>query len=88
VARRYGFDPAVSKAHGHRPDPAKAAAVASASRLANGAPTKWVGGRMIGQHYGIGSAAIGAIHCWLADRGRDDGNRGFAHEATNKQENE
>jgi hypothetical protein len=25
-------------------------------------------GRLIGQHYEIGSSAIGAIHCRLADR--------------------
>ena len=62
VARRYGVDPAVLKTHGHHAGPAKAAAVAVASRLAN------LSGRQIGQHYGIGSAAIGAIHRRLADR--------------------
>jgi hypothetical protein len=62
VARRYGIDPAVLKTHGHHAGPAKAAAVALASRLAN------LSGRLIGQHYGIGSAAIGAIHRRLADR--------------------
>ena len=62
VARRYGVDPAVLKTHGHHAGPAKAAAVALASRLAN------LSGRLIGQHYGIGSAAIGAIHRRLADR--------------------
>ena len=62
VARRYGVDPAVLKTHGHHAGPAKAAAVAVASRLAN------LSGRLIGQHYGIGSAAIGAIHRRLADR--------------------
>ena len=36
--------------------------MALASRLAN------LSGRLIGQHYGIGSAAIGAIHRRLADR--------------------
>ena len=62
VARRYGVDPAILKTHGHHAGPAKAAAVAVASRLAN------LSGRLIGQHYGIGSAAIGAIHRRLADR--------------------
>ena len=76
VARRYDIDPAVLKAHGHHAGPAKAAVVALASRLAN------LNGRMIGQHYGIGSAAIVAIHRWLADRGRGDENRRFAHKAT------
>jgi hypothetical protein len=47
---------------GHHAGSAKAAAVALASRLAN------LSGRLIGQHYGIGSAAIGAIHRRLADR--------------------
>jgi hypothetical protein len=51
----------VLKAHGHHAGAAKAVAVALASRLAN------LSGRMIGQHYGIGSSAIGAIHR-LADR--------------------
>jgi len=37
-------------------------AVALASRLADES------GRAIGEHYGIGSAAIGAIHRRLADR--------------------
>ena len=62
VARRYGVDPAVLKTHGHHAGPAKAAAVALASRLAN------MSGRLVGEHYGIGSAAIGAIHRRLADR--------------------
>src|SRR5208337_645109 len=62
VGRRYGVDPAVLKTHGHHAGPAKAVAVALASRLAN------LSGRLIGQHYGIGSAAIGAIHRRLADR--------------------
>jgi hypothetical protein len=50
------------KTHGHRAGPAKAAAVALASQLAN------LSGRLIEQHYGIGSAAIGATHRRLADR--------------------
>lgn len=62
VARRYDIDPAVLKTHGHHAGPAKAVAVALASRLAN------TSGRAIAQHYGIGSAAIGAIHRRLADR--------------------
>ncbi len=62
VARHYGIDPAVLKTHGHHAGPAKAVAVALASRLAA------VNGRAIGEHYGIGSAAIGAIHRRLANR--------------------
>ena len=62
VARRYGIDPAVLNTHGHHAGPAKAVAVAVASRLAN------LSGCRIGQHYGIGSSAIGAIHRRLADR--------------------
>jgi hypothetical protein len=50
------------KTHGHHAGPATATAVALASRLAN------LSGRLIGEHYGIGSAAIGAIHRRLADR--------------------
>ena len=62
VAGRYGVDPAALKMHGHHAGPAKAAAVALASRLAN------MSGRLIGQHYGISSSAIVAIHRRLADR--------------------
>ncbi len=62
VARRYGVDAAVLKTHGHHAGVAKAVAVALASRLAN------LSGRTIGQHYAIGSSAIGAIHRRLADR--------------------
>ena len=62
MARRYGIDPAVLKMHGHHAGPAKAAAVALASRLAD------TGGRLIGQHYGISSSGIAAIHRRLADR--------------------
>ncbi len=62
VARRYGLDPAVLRAHGRHAGPAKAVAVALASRLAE------ANGRAVGEHYGIGSSAIGAIHRRLADR--------------------
>ncbi len=62
VARRYGVATAVLKTHGHHAGVAKAVAVALASRLAN------LSGRTIGQHYEIGSSAIGAIHRRLADR--------------------
>ncbi len=62
VARRYGLDPAVLKAHGRHAGPAKAVGVALASRLAE------ANGRAVGEHYGIGSSAIGAIHRRLADR--------------------
>jgi hypothetical protein len=51
----------VLKSHGHHAGVTKAVAVALASRLAT------LSGRTIGQHYGIGSSAIGAIHR-LADR--------------------
>ena len=54
VGRRYGVDPAGLKTHGHHAGAAKATAVAFASRLAN------LSGRLVGQHYAIGSAAIGA----------------------------
>ena len=62
VSRHYGVDPGVLKSHGHHAGPAKAAAVALASRLAEAT------GRAIGQHYGIGSAAVGAIRRRIADR--------------------
>jgi hypothetical protein len=62
VARRYGVDPAVLKTHAHHAGPAKAVAVALASRLAD------VKGRVIGEHYGISSFAIVAIHRRLPDR--------------------
>jgi hypothetical protein len=62
VSTRYGIDPAVLKAHGRHAGPAKAVAVALASRLAEAS------GRAIGLHYGIGSAAVGAIQHRLADR--------------------
>jgi REP element-mobilizing transposase RayT len=62
VARRFGIDPAVLSAHGHHAGPAKAVAVVLAARLAK------VSGREIGQHYGIGSSAIGSIHRRIAKR--------------------
>ncbi len=62
VARRYGVDPAVLKTHGHHAGPAKAAAVALASRLAN------VSGRLIAEHYGISSSRIVGIPRRLPDR--------------------
>jgi hypothetical protein len=62
VARRYGIDAAVLKTHGHHAGPAKAVAVALASRLAD------VKARVIGEHYGISSSAIVAIHRRLAAR--------------------
>jgi hypothetical protein len=52
----------VLKLHGHHAGVAKAVAVTLASRLAT------LSGRTIGQHYGIGSSAISAIHRRLADR--------------------
>jgi len=62
VSRRYGIDPEVLQAHGHHAGPAKAVAVALASRLAE------VTGRAIGLHYGIGSSAVRATNRRLADR--------------------
>lgn len=62
VSRRYGVEARVLKTHGHHAGPAKAVAVALASRLANAT------GRAIGLHYGISSSAIGAIHRRLAGR--------------------
>jgi hypothetical protein len=49
-------------AHGHRVGAAKAAAVELAARLAD------MSGRAIGLRYGIGAAAVGAIHQRLQDR--------------------
>jgi len=55
--------------------------VALASRLAK------LSGRLVGQHYGIGSAAIGAIHRRLADRPtRRTGDYRIADKATKKEE--
>ena len=62
VARRYNVEPAVLSTHGHQAGPAKSVAVVLASELAN------LSGRAIGEHYGIGSSAIGAIHRRLANR--------------------
>ena len=62
VARRYRVDAAVLKTHGHHAGPAKAAAVALASRLAN------ISGRLIAQHYAISSSGIVGIHRRLAER--------------------
>lgn len=62
VARHYRIDRTMLSAHGHRAGPAKAVAVALASRLAG------MSGRSVGQHYGIGAAAVGAIHHRLTGR--------------------
>ena len=62
VAHRYGVEPAVLSTHDHHAGPAKSVAVVLASELAN------LSGRAIGEHYGIGSSAIGAIHPRLANR--------------------
>jgi putative transposase len=62
VARHYGIEVAVLSAHGHRAGPAKAVAVELAARLAG------MGSRAIGVRYGIGAAAVGAIHQRLAAR--------------------
>ena len=62
VAHRYGVEPPVLSTHGHHAGPAKSVAVVLASELAN------LSGRAIGEHYGIGSSAIGAIHRRLANR--------------------
>ena len=62
VSRHYGINPGVLKSHGRHAGPAKAVAVAVASRLAEAT------GRAIGLRYGIGSAAVGAIRRRIADR--------------------
>lgn len=62
VARPYGVDRALLSAHGRRAGAAKAAAVELAARLAD------VSHRAVGVRYGIGAAAVGAIHRRLQDR--------------------
>jgi ApbE superfamily uncharacterized protein (UPF0280 family) len=62
VSRHFGIDPGVLSSHGHHAGPAKAVAVAVASRLAEASA------RQIGLHYGIGSSAVRAIHRRLAER--------------------
>ncbi|MGO9114594.1 MAG: hypothetical protein ACLP9L_35710 [Thermoguttaceae bacterium] len=62
LAQCYGMDRSLLSAHGYRAGPGKAVAVESAARLAE------MSGRLIGEHYGIGAAAVGANHRRLADR--------------------
>ena len=62
VARRYGVEVTVLKAHGHHAGPSKAVAVALAASLAN------MTCRAIAEHYGVGSSAVSAIQRRLADR--------------------
>jgi REP element-mobilizing transposase RayT len=62
VARRYGVEATVLKAHGHHAGPSKAVAVALAASLANTTC------RAIAEHYGVGSSAVSAIQRRLADR--------------------
>ena len=62
VTRHYGVAPENLRSHGRRAGPAKAVAVALASRLSD------LSGRAIGVRYGIGSSAIGSIHQRLAQR--------------------
>ena len=62
VARRYGVEATVLKAHGHRAGPSKAVAVVLAAGLANTTC------RAIAEHYGVGSSAVSAIQRRLADR--------------------
>jgi hypothetical protein len=62
VSRHFGIDPGVLSSHGHHAGPAKAVAVAVASRLAEATA------REIGLHYGIGSSAVRATDRRLAER--------------------
>lgn len=62
VSRHYGLAPVDLKTHGRHAGPAKAVAVALASRLTG------ANGRTIGLRYGVGSSAIGSIHRRLAAR--------------------
>ena len=55
-------DPDFPTSHGRSEGPAKAVAVALASRLAG------VTNRAVGEHYGIGSSAVNSIHVRLSDR--------------------
>jgi hypothetical protein len=61
VARHYGIEPAALQAHGHRAGAAKAVAVELACRLADS------NGRRIGEHYGVGSGAVSAMHRKVAN---------------------
>jgi len=62
VSRPYRIEPSVLQADAYRADPAKAVAVALASRLAGTSE------QAIGLHYGIGSSAVRAIRRRLAER--------------------
>jgi hypothetical protein len=62
VARHFKIDAARLSQHGHRAGAAKAVAVELAVRLAD------LSGRAVGQHYGISSTGVGAIHRRAADR--------------------
>jgi REP element-mobilizing transposase RayT len=62
VARQYRVDPRLFSAHGRRVGPGKGVAVELAARLAD------LTNRAIGEHYGIGAAAVGANHSRLANR--------------------
>jgi hypothetical protein len=62
VLYAYSVDAAILKTRGRNAGVAKAVAVALASRFVN------LSRRAIGEHYRIGSSAIGAIHRRLAER--------------------
>lgn len=62
VARHFKIEAARLSKHGHRAGAAKAVAVELAVRLAD------LSGRAVGQHYGISSTGVGAIHRRVADR--------------------
>ena len=62
VARHFKIDAVRLSQHGHRAGAAKAVAVELAVRLAD------LSGRAVGQHYGISSTGVGAIHRRVADR--------------------
>jgi hypothetical protein len=62
VVRQFKIEAGRLSKHGHRAGPSKTTAVELAVRLAD------LSGRAVGEHYGISSTAVGAIHRRVADR--------------------
>ena len=62
VERHFKIDRARLSQHGHRAGAAKAVAVELAVRLAD------LSGRAVGEHFGISSTGVGAVHRRMADR--------------------